>query len=313
MHLSKHAFTISAVATIFAGSPLYAQATPDIEESIIRGSQITDLVRDEGRVTGSLQTSDGEIDGEGSIYVLTVNEIFFVGATLGAGYSENPQRTSNPQGGSFLADASAIIGVQTRVAETVDFGLRASISGVEYKDAPEVSSRSVVATMSAGMPISNTPLYVSASGFGGFNYNSDFENSTSFYGTSLAVSAGFPISQRTIIRPSIGATRQWSEIEENNSYSLAASVGAVHFVTSEFSVGANAAVRHVWFDDFYEDVTFVARNDWQYSGDVNARWSPNDWLGVTASLGYQKRDSAFFLSSYDGFEASLVVSARKRF
>ena len=87
----------------------------------------------------------------------------------------------------------------------------------------------------------------------------------------------------------------------------------LHLVSEDVTVGASASVSRVWFDDFYEDVTFIERNDWQYGADVNASWSPNEWFSVTASVGYQKLDSAFFLSNYDGIEASLALAARKRF
>ena len=307
---------IAALAAIIAfttPSMASAQAVPDIEGSIIQGGQIDEIIRDQERLDDQLTTDGDEIDGEAGIYVLRVNEIFFIEATAGLGYSENPSRNLNNNGDSFLVNFGATAGVQTRLDEAVDFGLRVNLSGVEYGDELAPSSRNVNGTLTVGTPIGGTPLYASATAFGGFNFDGGFENGTAFYGGSISLSAGFPLGQRTIIRPGIGASRQWSEIEENDATSASASVNLVHVVTPKLSLGANVRVTRTWFDNFFEDVIFVERRDWSYGGGVSANWRENDWLSLSLSAGYDRRDSSFFLTEYESFEGSLLFSAIMRF
>ena len=204
------------------------------------------------------------------------------------------------------------IGVPT-VTEAVDFGVRANVSGLEYFSDFGPSSRNTSASVTVGTPIGGTPLYANASAFGGFNFDGDFENGVAFYGGSLSVNAALPIGQRTLIRPSIGVSRQWSEIEENNATSAAANVTVLHIVAPEVVVSADAFVNRTWFDNFFEDVIFVERRDWSYGGGASVSYRPNDWLSTSVSVGYERRDSSFFISEYEGFDASLSVSATLEF
>lgn len=291
----------------------HAQAVPDIEGSITQGSQIDDIIRDQDQLGGQLSIGGNEIDGEAGIYVLTVNDIFFVGASAGVGYSSNPLRTIDDVGGSFSAEFAASAGVQTRLAESVDFGARVNVSGIEYSEQFAPSSRSASGVLNIGTAIAGTPLYVGITGFGGYNYDGSFEKGIAFYGASASLSAGFPLGQKTLLRPGLGVTRQWSETEENNSTSAAVSAEVIHAIAPRVTLSASARISRVWYDDFFEDVTFVERRDWQYGAGISGNYRISNALKVGVSVGYEKRDSTFFLSEYESFEASLLLSARLKF
>ena len=313
--MTRFAFALAALgAAVSLPGMAAAQVLPDIQDAINRGNQIDDALEEQRRTT--IQRGDGDdgaIDGEAGVYVLTINDIFYVGASVGGGWSENPVRTDDDLGDSLFAEAAVSLGAQTRLGGVVDGGISATVSGVEYDEAFAPSSRTVNFAANLGAPVGDTPFYASVNAFGGWSHDADFENGTGFYGASVALSAGVPLGQRTILRGSINAGRQEGEIVENNAWNANLSFDLTHYLTQNGAIGAGGAVSRVWFDDFYEDVTFVARNDWQYSGNISASWAATEWLSVSASAGYAKRDSAFFLSSYDGFEASLSVAARKRF
>lgn len=291
-----------------------AQVLPDIQDALNRGTGIDTALEEQRRT--SLQRStqdDGAIDGEAGVYVLALNEIFYLGGSAGGGWSENPVRTVDDLGDSLFASAAMTAGVQTRLGAGLDGGFAATVSGIEYDRAFAPSSRTVTASTNLGLPIGNTPLYASVNAFGGWNYDENFKNGTGFYGASLALSGGVPLGERTVLRGSLNGGRQEGDISENNAWNVNLSFDLTHYLTPTIALGAGAAVSRVWFDDFYEDVTFVERKDWQYGGNINASWAATQWLSVTASAGYDKRDSAFFLSNYNGFEASLAIAARKRF
>ncbi len=309
-----HILTVFLAVACSGPGVAYAQAIPDIQDAIDSGTRIDEALQEQQRTLRQFGDTEGEeIDGEAGVYVLTINDIFYIGGSVGGGWSENPLRTVDDVGDSFFASAAATLGVQTLIGGEVDAGLAASISGVEYDETFAPSSRTVTFAANAGRAIDGTPLFVGVSAFGGWAYDGSFENGTSFYGATAAISARVPLGPRTSLQGNLNGGRQMGEIEENNSWNANLAAVLNHFVTPEFAIGVSGRVGRIWFDDFYEDVTFVPRDDWQYGGNVNASWSPLSWFSATAVAGYEKRDSAFFLSNYDGFEAALILSARKRF
>ena len=310
-HIRRFTLACSAIA-LLSGSAALGQSDPAIEDAIVQQGQIADILRGQQQSAGQ-ETDETEIDGEAGVYVLRVNGIFFIGANGGIGYSENPARIANNSGGSGFASAGVSAGVQTRINGAVDVGLRADLLGVEYFESNAPSSRSVAGSLAVGTNLGKSPLYASANFFGGFNFDRSFDDGVSFYGAGLSLGAGLLLGKRTLLRPGIGVTRQWSGISENNSTSATASLSLTHLATGSLTIGADLQVSRVWFDDFYEDVTAVPRNDWQYSAGLDANYAFTRWLSLNASAGYEKRDSSFFLSAYDGFETSLVLSARRRF
>jgi len=306
-------WTLAGIALATPGQA-WAQASPDIQDAITAGTQIEDALREQERA--QIQpgaAGDEEIDGEAGVYVLAVNDIFYLGASVGGGWSENPTRTIDNPGDAVFASAAATLGIQTQLGGEFDAGLSVSASGVEYDKSFAPSSRTVTFAGNLGHAIEGTPFYVGITGFGGWTYDNAFNNATSFYGGNAALSARFRFGQRTQLRTTLAGGRQMGDITENNSWNANLSFDLSHAVSPNLFVGTSGRVSRVWFDDFYEDVTFVARNDWQYGGNLNATWAPASWLSLTGSAGYEKRDSGFFLSSYDGFEASLIISARTRF
>lgn len=305
--------TLAAFLSLISTTVAHAQSAPDIEDAIMRQDQIVDALRNSQDQTTQGAVADEGLAGEAGVYVLKVNDIFVLASSVGSGYSENPQRISNGIGGSGFTTAAATAGIQTRLGETVDFGLRAGLSGVEYSDTQAPSSRSTMGTMNLGMPIAQTPFYANATFFGGYSFDKDFKNDVLFYGSALSVSGGFQLGERTILRPGIGVTRQWSKISENDSSSVSASVSVLHAVLPRFTVSADAQISRVWFDDFYEDVIYTSRRDWQYSASVSANYAFTDWLLLSGSVGYERRTSTFFLTTYQGLEASLALSGRYHF
>ena len=308
---------LGAGLAAFCALPASAQIDPGIEDAIVQQGQIEQVLRDQQAQGASPSADDGEIAGEAGVYVLRQNDVFLLGASTAIGYAENPQRTSasafGNSGGSGYAAAGISAGVQTRLGGSVDFGLRAGLSGVQYFDRQAPSSRSLVLSMASGAQLGDSPLYLGATLFGGKNFDEHFEQGVSFAGGTLALSAGLPLGRRTVLRPGLGVTRQWSGIAENDNTSVSASVSLLHVPAPGVALTLDAGVSRVWFDNFYEDVIFVERNDWQYSAAAGASYALTDWLSASAAVEYQNRDSTFFLSTYHGFEGSLMLTARHRF
>jgi len=290
-----------------------AQVGPDIERAIIQGNQI-DQALQQGPAREAVRDGDGQaIDGEAGIYVLKVNEIFFIGGSAGLGYSSNPVRTADRLGDSFSFQAAATAGMRTKLGGRVDLGVNATVSGVEFFEGFAPSARNASSSVSLGTAIKGTPLYVSIAGFGGFNFDKSFGNGVAFYGGSATLSSGFGIGKRTVVQPSLGLTRQWSGISENNSTSLGAGLNIVHALSERVSVQGDVRVSRVWFDNFYEDVTLTRRRDWSYGVGLTTNYRLSPVANISLGAAYDKRDSSFFLSVYDNFDAALVLSGSIRF
>lgn len=290
-----------------------AQSVPDLQDLVIQGEQINRGAEAATRGRDAPRLTTGrEVDGEAGIYILNVNRIFHVMAGAGLGYTDNPTRTDADTGGSFFADFAAGAGLSTRIDEKVDFGLNVSVNGREFFKDYGPSSRSISTSMSAGVPLGG-PAYFGMTAFGGYSYDGGFHNGVAFYGLSGTLSAAFAASPRLILRPGVGVVRQWSGTHENNNTSLSGSVDVTYLIAPTVSLLGRGVVSRRWYDDFYEDVTFVKRRDTLYGVSATVAWQAANRLSVTATLAYDHQNSSLFLSKFDALETAASVTAIYRF
>ncbi len=302
---------IAGLALFIWAAAANAQVAPPINESITRGAQIEDAVGRTARTTPRA-VDDAALDGEAGVYILKKQDIFFVAGNASLGYSSNPLRTADNVGGSGSAQGSVSAGMRTRLGDAFDFSASLNLERTQYfrKFAP--SNNIVSGSVTAGTGVRGTPIYLSVSGFGGWNLDEKYSNSVAFYGASGEVSADLPLGRRILLAPSLSATRQWSGTHENNNTSVSGRI-ALTVLRKKVSATLAAGVSHVWFDNFYEDVTFVKRRDWQYQADASIAYRATPKLILSANARYTRRDSGFFLASYRGFDGGVSVSAVLRF
>lgn len=295
-------------------STAYAQTDADISDAINQNTRVEDARRaQQGILIDPEGLEEFEIDGESGVYVLNENDIFYVASDAGVGWSENPLRTIDDAGSSGFTDAVITAGIKTQIAEKFDLGLAVTSSNVEFFEDFAPSSRTVSSSINVGMPIKGTPLYVGLGVNGGRSFDEDFNNGTWFYGANANISAATTLGPKTLGRATFSGSRSMSEISDNDTWNATGDVEVTHVISPKMSVGAQARLTRTSFDDFFEDVTFAERNDWQYGASIKANYAPNTWLTTQVSAGYENRDSGFFLSSYDGFDASVSLTGRKQF
>lgn len=305
--------TLSLIMLFQVPTNAFAQGLPDVGGSITQADQIDEIIRQQQRLQRNNSGRPNAIDGEAGVFVLRVNDIYSVSGSSEFGYSSNPLRNVDDIGGSFLTNVALAASIQTLIDESFDFGLSLSVTGTDYNEAFAPSSRSASVSANIGKSLGNTPFYLSGNMFGGYSFDEDFSGSVGFWGMSTALSSGFKLGNKTIVRPSFGITAQWSETRENNSYSASLSTTVVHSVSPRFSISADVRASRTVFDDFYEDVTFVERNDWTYAGSLRADFVVNNAFSIGASAGYEQRESSFFLSNYKASEGSFAITGRIRF
>lgn len=311
----KHHLAIGcASAVLLVWAPLAsAQVSPPIDDAVIQGEILNRSAGQAAAATGQQgEAADNEIDGEAGIYVLTVNEIFFVSGSAGVGYSTNPTRTANDAGEDWYGDLGASVGVSTRLAGAVDFGASLNVDARDFFDTDDASSRSVSTTVSVGAPIFG-PVYGSVVAFGGYAYDDSFDNKTSFYGLSANASSAFRLSENLLLRPGVGITQQWSGVSENNSLTATASVDAAYAISPQWIVSGRVSISQRNYEDFYEDVTFVEREDTSVGVSASVIWRPARNMTLAASISYEDQDSTFFLSEFDALDTGVSFSFRHTF
>lgn len=302
----------AAGACLFVAPAAIAQGQPPIDDAVIQGEILNRSAGEAATVGPRGEAADNEIDGEAGIYVLTVNEIFFIAGSVGAGYTDNPTRTATDTGEDWYADLDASIGVSTRLGGAVDFGAAVNVNARDYQDVDQASSRSLSTTVSVGAPVFG-PLYGSLIAFGGYAFDDSFDNETGFYGLSANASAPFKLSDNLLIRPGLGVTQQWSDVSENNSLALTGSVDAVYAISPQWMVSGRVSVSQRTYEDFYEDVTFVEREDTSVGVSASLVWRPIRNMTLSGSISYENQDSTFFLSEFDAFDSGVAVSLRHTF
>lgn len=312
--LRVHSLLAGALgATALVVQPAHAQVQPPLDDVVVQGEILNRAIDQATRASRSeTDAEDNEIDGEAGIYVLTINDIFFVSGSAGVGHTSNPTRTANDPGEDWYGEFGASIGVATRIASAVDFSASLNVDGRDFLDDDAASSRGVSITAAAGAPLFG-PVYGSVIAFGGYAFDDAFDNQTSFYGLSGNLSAPWRLSSQLLLRPGVGVTQQWSDVSENNSVSATASLDAVYVLSPEWLLSGRVSVSQRIYDDFYEDVTFVEREDTATGISASLVWRPSPHLTLAASLAYEDQDSTFFLSEFDAFDKGVSVSMRHSF
>jgi hypothetical protein len=84
-------------------------------------------------------------------------------------------------------------------------------------------------------------------------------------------------------------------------------------ITPKLTGSLRGVVSGRLFDDFYEDVTFVERQDTQYQLGGSLSYRLSKFATLSASASYEKQDSKFFLSQYTASDAAFGLSMRVQF
>lgn len=300
----------AGLCVMLAAPAAFAQAP--IEDAVVQGQVLNRNVDQAASPLSRQDAGANEIDGEAGVYVLTVNEIYSVSAASSLGYNSNPTRTAGDAGGDWYADLGGRLAVSTRLDDRVDFSAALNLDAREYFDTDAASSRGLSLTAALGMPLF-ADLYFSVIGFAGYSADKDLENEVAFQGLALNVSAAYQPTERLTLRPGLGLMQQWSGISENNSVTATVSLDAFYRIAPRWLVSTRVSVAEREYDDFYEDVTFVARDDTTFGASASLIWRPTDVFTAAVGLSYEDQDSSLFLSSYEAFDSGVFVSVKRSF
>ncbi|VAW00888.1 hypothetical protein MNBD_ALPHA05-2002, partial [hydrothermal vent metagenome] len=248
------------------------------------------------------------------VFILRKIDIYSASVAFGSGYSDNPGRTLDTNAeDSFFGSVALSAGINTRIAQQYDAGINIVASGTEYTRGDAPSNRNLLANAYFGRAIFDGNLYVSANASAGVNTGQKFRNGTGFYNTGVSVSTVRKLSDRIIVRPSVGASRQWSDQSEQNNYAVTAATDVIWKPAAKWLVRGQVSYSRRIYDNFFEDVTFVERKDSLIRAGLSVSRQVNDFIDVSASVDYADQNSDFFLSTYNAFDAGVSARMTHRF
>lgn len=305
-------FCCAAVASSIAATAS-AQTANDLENSVTTGSQFeqSQILSNEQRQRSEDATM---LAGEPGVFILKKNEIFVLGAAVGTGYTDNPGRTLDTNAeGAFYGTLALSAGVNTRIAQEVDAGISVVASGVEYGRADAPSYRNVISNIYFGRGVWDNRIYVSSNTSIGFNFDREFNNSTTFYSTSINASTIQKITDNILYWPSVSVLRQWSGQSEQNNFTFSLSNLIIWRPAAKWTVRGHAGYSHRRYDDFFEDVTFVKRKDNQFRVGVGVSRQITQSVDASANFDYTNQRSSFFISEFEALDGGLTLKINKRF
>ena len=312
MKLLRCLIGIGALGLMALAPHAFAQTSiNDVEGAITQGSQF-----DEARELIDQRRQDAEdeaiIDGEAGVFILKKTEIFTVGLSTGGGYSSNPTRTLDTSEESAFANLAVRAGINTIIGDTYDVGVNVVGSGTEYEEDSGPSNRTLVANAFVGRSVWDNRIYLSGSLVSGVNADDSFDQGRAFYGATVNASYIHQLSDNVLVRPSVNLSRQLSGESEQDNFSAGASAEIIWQPAAKWSVIGQVAYTYREYDNFFEDVTFVKRQDDQVRVGITVSRRITDKVSLSASYDYTTQDSSFFLSGYDSHDggASLQVSRR---
>lgn len=311
--LTKIFSAVIAIAALTDLSVASAQTSlNDVEGAITQGAQFDDAreLVDERRQEAA---EDATIDGEAGIFVLKKNKLFTISASAGGGYSTNPGRTLDTSQASAFGSVALRAGLNTIIGQQYDVGVNLVGTATEYEDDLGPSNRSGVANIYVGRTLFDDHLYFSIGAVGGVNTNADFKQSSTFFGGSASASYTLSISNNVVFRPSITAARQWSNRSEQNNISGTANADLIWRPAPNWIVSGGASYTYRKYDNFFEDVTFVEREDNQYRIGLSVSRRISDTSNISVSYDYTNQNSSFFLSEYDSHDGGLNLQISHRF
>jgi len=83
--------------------------------------------------------------------------------------------------------------------------------------------------------------------------------------------------------------------------------------TDKWNIVGGLSFTKKQYDDFFEDVTFVEREDDQTRARISVSRILWDKVVLSGSYSYTTQDSSFFLSEYESHDGGLNVQLSKRF
>lgn len=306
-------------AQFIATSALFLGALPaagqDLGSAVTRSQQVLASEAAQRARTVPARIEDGEVAPEETgVFVLRTREIFSVEAGIGGGYTDNAEKNADTQSESAFATGFVDIGVDTRIGGMVDAGAHFSASMTSFADADDADFGSAFFSIYAGEEWFDS-VYVLADANLGYSTGEDFD----LVGGTVVGSLGLTVSRPTVVHPRLVLTpfatvrALWAEDDELDSRSIGAGVRGDVYVRNDIVVSPVFSYRRVDYPDFFEDVTFVERDDDQFVAAVAAEWriSENATLGGTIS--YLSNRSSLEFSDYDSLDANALISLRANF
>jgi len=219
-------------------------------------------------------------------------------------YSDD--RIRNPNGGraDYLTSPYFKVSLNGRAVPDLHYAFYASIGVDKYPS--RIDSDSTASTLGASL----------TRRWDNFRFGVSFEQNHFYDGLfgpflylahDLSMSASYLYTNDTKtlrIRPRLGASRRFTDDASQESYVVSFSIDTEYKLAKDWWWTVTPRIR---YQDFLGG-TNRGRQDTIYSISTGLRYTINDQVDITSSVGYQSRDSTVARRNFDSFGASISLN-----
>jgi hypothetical protein len=305
------AVAVACLASLHTAATLAQPA--GVTDSITQGAQ-ADRAIDQAR-DRLLQAPgvEGDIGQDPGIYVLIRQDIFSVGLDIGVGYSSDVDKGSLRDEQSGYTSVQFDIGADTRIADSFNAGARLSVSETLFHSVDGFDSGAAIGSIYVSEAFFGGALILTADATGGVNGGYDFDGTSAFLNTAIRASLPVPITRDIVFVPSVSAAYVFNEQEEQDRWEVGAQGRLLARLDDDWRVTLSGGVTYAEYDDFYEDVLFVSREDTTAFAALGLEYAISENARAFATVKYTNRTSTLDIVEYEDTDAAVSIGLTARF
>lgn len=284
-----------------------------VRDSITQGAQADRAIEETRERLIVEQTSVYDVGQDPGVYVLIEQDIFSVGIDVGLGYSSDVDKGDLDAAQSTYTSFSVNAGVDTRIDDSFNAGARIALSQTLFHDEVAFNSAALIGSVYVSEPFFDDTLILTADATGGLNGGYDFDNGSSYLNTSLRAARPIAFGRSTVLIPSVSAGLVYAEQSEQDRWEVGAQLRLVTALMDELRLAVSAGVTYAEYDNFYEDVLLVGRQDTTSYVAASLDYQITENLTASANVRYTNRTSTLDIVEYEEIDASVMLGLTARF
>ncbi|HAJ46692.1 MAG TPA: hypothetical protein DCL54_08950, partial [Alphaproteobacteria bacterium] len=214
LRATQMAVTLACLVSLQAA----AMAQPaDVIESISRGDQAGRAIEQVRERLGEPQGLLPDIGGDPGVYVLIEEDIFSVAFDVGLGHTNEVDKGDLQEATSAYTTLQFDIGVDTRIADSINAGARLALSETIYHAERGFDSAALIGSLYVSEPVWGG-VVLTADVTGGLNGGYDFDNGSAYVNGSLRAARPIVLDEGVVLIPVVFAGLVFAEQSEQDRW-----------------------------------------------------------------------------------------------
>jgi opacity protein-like surface antigen len=306
-----------AAAAVACLASLHAAGTfaqpAEVRDSITQGAQADRAIEQARQRLFSGQAGEDDIGRDPGVFVLIEQDIFSVGIDAGLGYSSDVDKGDLQDAKSAYTSIQIDAGVDTRIADSFDAGARITLAETLFHDERGFDSGALIGSVYVSEAFFDRTLILTADVTGGINGGYDFDNGSAYVNASLRAARPIPLSSDIVFVPSVFASLVHADQGEQNRWEGGASGRLAMRLDDDLRLTLSAGLTYAQYDNFYEDVLFVSRQDTTAFAGIGLEYRIDENVTAFGNVRYTNRTSTLDIVEYEEVDASAMIGVRARF